>query len=229
MLQILNQTLGFQQPRTLNDQTSVVAIRGDLHPKRLLLAYSMGIFPWYNEDQSPIIWQSPENRMVLFPDQIYINRTLKKWMKKHPFEIKYDTNFRGVLDGCSSTPRPGQDGTWLNENLKKSFEILHEMGFAHSVETWRDGKLVGGLYGLTMGGVFFGESMFAHEDYASKTAFLTLVPQLLSFGYRMIDCQVYTRHLDSFGAIEMPRNVFLGLLDEELKVKPRQIWPSSCE
>ncbi len=165
--------------------------------------------------------------MVLFPDQIYINRTLKKWMKKHPYEIKYDYAFRDVLDGCSNTPRPGQNGTWLNESLKDSYCELFQMGYAHSVEAWRGHQLVGGLYGMTLGGVFFGESMFAHEDNASKTAFLTLIPQLVEFGYKLVDCQVYTRHLDSFGAIEIDRSIFLELINEEIKVKPTQIWPKN--
>ena len=215
----------FPNPRLADEESGVLALGGDLHPKRLQLAYSLGIFPWYDEGRSPILWHSSAPRMVLFPDQLIVNRSLRRQMNRQRYEIRYDTAFGEVLERCAAATRPNQEGTWLNPNLRSSLERLHGLGVAHCVEAWEEGTLVGGLYGLTFGGVFFGESMFAERPDASKVAFVTLVQFLERAGYRLIDCQSHTDHLERFGAVEISRALFCDLLNDALKSRPTQEWP----
>ena len=189
----------------------LLAVGGDLSCERLLLAYEQGIFPWYSENL-PILWHSPDPRMALRPSELHIPRSLKKRLKNSPYEIRCDTAFEQVIDQCAKTERPGQDGTWITEEMKAAYVALHKRGFAHSMEAWRGDSLVGGLYGVSLGSAYFGESMFAHEPDASKVAFVTLVQMLGAWHFTLIDCQVYTRHLAQFGAREWPRVEFLGAL-----------------
>jgi leucyl/phenylalanyl-tRNA--protein transferase len=203
-------SLSFPDPRDANID-GIVAWGGDLNPSRLLRAYQSGIFPW-NSPQDPLLWWSPDPRLIMELDNFKLRRSLKKSMKK--FTYKFDSNFRGVLDKCASTPRSDQDGTWLHEDLKESFEVLYGMGIAHSVESYLDGKLVGGLYGIVVGKIFCGESMFSHVSDASKSAYAVLVKHLKFWGYEFVDCQVPTNHLTSLGAHEVHREYFLMRLEK---------------
>lgn len=208
-------------PAELADENGIIAVGGDLRPERLLLAYASGIFPWYGEDL-PIIWHSPDPRMVLRGGELRISRSVRKAMRKHPYEIRLDTAFRRVIETCAVTPRPGQDGTWITDEMVDAYVVLHELGFAHSAEAWRDGELVGGLYGVSLGAAYFGESMFAHADNASKLAFVALVTQLRAWGIRLIDCQVHTDHLARFGATEWSRDDYLSVLDLAMQEPTRR-------
>jgi len=199
----------FPDPNTANED-GIVAWGGDLHPSRLINAYQSGIFPW-NSENDPLLWWSPSLRLIMELDNVKISKSLKKSMKK--FTYKFDTNFREVLNQCSSTPRNSQDGTWLHDRLKQSFEVLHDAGYAHSVESYLDNKLVGGLYGIVVGKVFCGESMFSHVSDASKSSYIVLIKHLKDWGYDFVDCQVPTKHLKSLGAHEVHREYFLMRLD----------------
>jgi len=212
--------LNFPDPRDANED-GIVAWGGDLNPSRLIKAYNLGIFPW-NSPQDPILWWSPQPRLILELEDFKLRKSLKKKLKC--FEYKFDTNFRDVLDKCASTPRPGQGGTWLNNELIESFEVLHGMGIAHSVEAYQDGVLVGGLYGLSIGKVFCGESMFAHVSDASKAAFSVLIAHLKEWGYEFIDAQVPTQHLQSLGAKEVAREYFLMRLDKVKMDTINNVW-----
>jgi leucyl/phenylalanyl-tRNA--protein transferase len=198
-----------------------IALGGDLRPERLLLAYSMGIFPWGGE---PLDWHSPDPRMVLLADEIVVSRNLRKTMRRAPFRLSLDTAFTEVMVECATVPRPGQDGTWITPGMVESYTELHRRGVAHSVEAWTGERLVGGLYGLSLGAAFFGESMFAHESDASKVAFASLVEQLRAWGIPLVDCQIYTPHLASFGAREWPRRDFLAALAAALQ-RPTRLGP----
>ncbi|MCG8422674.1 MAG: leucyl/phenylalanyl-tRNA--protein transferase [Proteobacteria bacterium] len=211
-------------PAELADENGVIAVGGDLRPERLLLAYASGIFPWYGEDL-PIIWHSPDPRMVLEADSIHISRSLRKSIRKRPYEIRLDTAFDRVIEACAATPRMDQDGTWIIDEVKDAYLQLHQLGFAHSAEAWRGDELVGGLYGVSLGAAFFGESMFARADDASKIAFVVLVEQLAAWSIDLIDCQVYTDHLARFGAEEWSREEFLAALENALE-KPTRcgVW-----
>lgn len=195
----------------LSDPNGLLAIGGDLTSHRLLEAYSKGIFPWFNEDQ-PILWWSPDPRMVLFPHQLKISRSLRKAVKKTNYKIRTDCNFTQVMLACAS-PREGQSGTWIHPQVIAAYTKLHEMGLAHCVETWIDNELAGGLYGVALGKVFFGESMFSRVQDASKIALVHLVKQLQSWQFGLIDCQVKTHHLASLGAQEISRAEFSQKLD----------------
>ncbi len=197
----------FPDPRHA-DPSGVVAVGGDFHPDRLIAAYSQGIFPWPCEGY-PLLWHSPPQRFVLRPADVRINRSLAKAMRKRPYEIRLDTAFSQVIQRCQQTPRPGQDGTWLTDDLRASFTELHRRGWAHCAEAWQDGKLVGGLYGMAIGGLFCGESMFARAENASKIALVTLCHQLARWQFRLLDAQVETPHLAALGARMMPRAQFL--------------------
>ena len=186
-----------------------IAVGGDLRPERLLLAYSMGIFPWQGE---PLHWHSPDPRMVLLADELRVSRSLRRTIRRRPFRLTLDTAFAEVMTACATAPRPGQDGTWITPGMIDSYTELHRRGVAHSVEAWRGDALVGGLYGLSLGAAFFGESMFAREKDASKVAFVTLVERLRAWGIPLVDCQVHTEHLARFGAREWPRRDFLAAL-----------------
>jgi leucyl/phenylalanyl-tRNA--protein transferase len=203
----------------------LLAAGADLSPARLLQAYRLGIFPWYSPDQPPL-WWSPDPRMVLFPEELKVSRSLAKRMRKKDYEIRSDTAFRAVMLACASTPRPDQDGTWIVPEILEGYCSLHQLGYAHSIETWVDGQLMGGLYGVAIGRMFYGESMFHHVTDASKLAFVHLVRHLQKRGYGMIDCQMHTAHLASFGAREIPRNEFAARLVEwvNLSSEPPGKW-----
>ena len=208
------------------DDSGLLAVGGDLHPKRLLLAYAQGIFPWPHGDEWPMLWFSPDPRMVLLPPDLHVSRSLRKTCNKGLYDIRFDTAFEQVVRACRTTYRPNQDGTWVTPEMIEAYCRLHELGFAHSIEAWADGELAGGLYGLSLGGVFFGESMFAHRSNASKVASVYLVRQLQTWAFQLIDCQVYTEHLERFGAQEWPRSRFLRALDRALRMPTRRgRWP----
>ncbi len=195
-----------------------IAVGGDLRPERLLLAYSMGIFPWQGE---PLHWHSPDPRMVLLADELKVSRSLRRTIKRGTFHVTLDTAFAEVMVACATAPRPGQDGTWITPGMVEAYGELHRRGVAHSVEAWRGEEVVGGLYGLSLGAAFFGESMFARETDASKVAFVSLVEQLRRWSISLVDCQVYTPHLASLGAREWPRRQFLEALRLALDKKTR--------
>ena len=198
-----------------------VAVGGDLRPERLLLAYSMGIFPWQGE---PLHWHSPDPRMVLLADEVRVSRTLRRTIRRGVFRVTVDQAFTTVMTACATVPRPGQDGTWITPGMIESYTELHRRGVAHSVEAWQGETLAGGLYGLSLGAAFFGESMFAYEADASKVAFVTLVEQLERWGIPLVDCQVHTPHLESLGAREWPRRDFLAALHAALD-RPTRLGP----
>jgi len=198
------------------DESGLLAIGGDLSIERLLLAYSKGIFPWY-EDGMPILWWSPDPRMVLFPDKLLISHSLRQSIKKQEFTITIDKAFAEVIKNCFKTPRKGEDGTWITHDMRDAYIRLHKAGYAHSAEAWLDGKLVGGLYGVSLGKAFFGESMFHHVTNASKVAFCHLVEKLKIWNCKIIDAQVYTNHLESLGGEMIPRSQYLNILEGALR------------
>jgi leucyl/phenylalanyl-tRNA--protein transferase len=197
------------------DPSGLLAVGGDLTPERLLVAYAMGIFPWFDDDQ-PILWHSPNPRHVLLPSDLVVSRSLRRFLARNPFTLTLDVAFSEVIRACAAAPRKGQDGTWITGDMIDAYQRLHEMGFAHSVEAWEEGELVGGLYGLSLGGCFFGESMFTRRDDASKAAFVALVHQLSEWNFDLIDCQVHTDHLTRFGARPWRRRDFLAALETSL-------------
>ncbi len=188
------------------EPNGLLAVGGDLSPQRLFNAYTQGIFPWFSEGE-PILWWSPNPRTVLFPERIKISRSLRKTLKKKLFTVSFDQNFHAVIQACAK-PRETSPGTWLLPEMIEAYRRQHELGLAHSVEVWQDDLLVGGLYGMAIGGVFFGESMFSRVPDSSKIALVHLSRTLLEWGYKMIDCQVYTQHLANLGAEEIPRRTF---------------------
>ena len=194
----------------LDDPNGLLAASEDLSWQRLLAAYSHGIFPWYSAGQ-PVLWWSPDPRMVLFTDEFKLSRSLRKTVASGRFEMRVDTAFDDVMQGCAA-PRDGQDGTWITEAVRRGYGELFDRGFAHSVESWRDNDLVGGLYGVAIGRMFFGESMFAREPDASKVALVALVQQLRKWEFPMIDCQQQTAHLATLGARPIPRDEFAATL-----------------
>lgn len=207
------------------DQASpegLLAVGGDLRPERLLQAYRHGIFPWYNDDQ-PILWWSPDPRAVLFPDKLHVSRSLKRTFRSNVFTLTLDTCFREVMTQCAG-PRPQypEGGTWITDDMLNAYTRLHELGYAHSVETWQDDRLVGGLYGVAIGGAFFAESMFTRVDDASKVALVKLVTQLQAWNFRLIDCQQFSPHVSRFGAEEIPRSVFIRYLTQALTIPDRR-------
>lgn len=202
-------------------EDGLVAVGGDLSPERLLLGYSKGIFPWYGE-KLPILWHSPDPRMVLETADLVINRSLRKSIKRKPYQLRLDTAFDQVLEGCAGSPRPGQDGTWLIPEMVVAYNRLHALGFAHSFEAWDGDALVGGLYGVSLGGCFYGESMFAKAPDASKIAFAASIAQLDAWGITLVDCQVHTDHLERFGAVEVDRAAFLARLKVALDLPTKR-------
>jgi leucyl/phenylalanyl-tRNA--protein transferase len=189
----------------------IVAIGGDLDPKRILQAYKQGIFPWFESDDY-LVWWSPDPRMVLFPAKLKISKSTKKILKDGSFNVTFNQSFDQVVECCASVKRFGQNGTWITEGLKKAYNLLHKEGHAFSVEVWKDFELVGGLYGIDLGDVFCGESMFSKENNASKIGFIRLIKELTKNGYKLIDCQVPSAHLKSLGAEEISREQFLNFL-----------------
>ena len=192
-------------------EDGLLAIGGDLGTERLLLAYRSGIFPWFSEDEPPM-WWSPDPRFVLFPEELKISKSMRQVLRSGTFEFRVNTAFREVIRHCRTTPRPGQGGTWIGDDIAAAYTQLHDLGYAHSAEAWHNGTLVGGLYGVWLGGVFFGESMFSHRTNASKYAFIRWVEWLKERQVQLIDCQVYTPHLESLGATMITRQDFIGAL-----------------
>jgi len=206
------------------DMGGLLAVGGNLQPDRILDAYRRGIFPWGTVDGQPL-WYSPDPRMVLFPDEFRLTRSLRKTLRAGTFEVRFDSDFPGVMAACASTPRDGQDGTWITPEMRHAYIRLHELGWAHSVETYADGVLVGGLYGLAIGRMFYGESMFSRRSDASKVAFAHLIDFLVTHQFGMIDCQMYTDHLASLGGREIPRTEFLDRLSALTATgSPRTLW-----
>jgi len=215
----ITNTLEFPNPRECAGDAPI-AYGGDLSPQRLLLAYSMGIFPWFNKND-PILWWCPDPRMVLFLDEFKVRRSLAKKIRNGGFEVKLNSAFLDVIKMCGSVKREGQEGTWITDDMIAAYNHLHKLGFAHSVETYIEGNLVGGLYGIAIGGVFFGESMFSQYNDASKVAFAYLVDHLKENEFELIDCQMNTSHLESLGAREIPRDEFLDIIGAAVKKERR--------
>lgn len=212
MIPWLTSDADFPPPElALREPNGLLCAGGDLSPQRLLAAYRAGIFPWFSAGD-PLLWWSPDPRMVLFPHEFRISRSLRRTLRSGRFEVRLDTAFADVIGACAETPRPGQDGTWITQAMQDAYRRLFELGFAHSVETWLDDQLVGGLYGIAIGRMFYGESMFSRQSDASKVATAHLARHLAAKGFGMIDCQMNTPHLASLGAREIPRSEFLDAL-----------------
>jgi len=219
---LLDERLAFP-PLDRAPRAGPLAVGGDLRPERLVLAYSLGIFPWYGPGE-PIQWHSPDPRMVLLADELRVSRSLRRILKKSELRLTLDTAFGQVVEACAETPRPGQAGTWITDEMKAAYFELHRRGLAHSAEAWSGDDLAGGLYGVSLGAAFFGESMFAHVPEASKVALVAFTEQLHRWGINLIDCQVYTEHLARFGAEEWPRREFLAALRSALE-HPTRVGP----
>ncbi len=211
MIRWMNRRSSFPDPETA-DAEGVVAVGGDCDPERLLLAYRSGIFPWPISARLPLLWFSPDPRWVVEPQRAHIPKSLRKQVRRGVFTVRSDTHFAEVIDGCARTPRPGQASTWIVPALREGFLGLHRMGLAHSIEAWEGDALVGGLYGLSLGSAFFGESMFAQRPDASKVAFAVLLGHLNAWGFSFVDCQTRTEHLERFGAKAWTRLQFLEAL-----------------
>lgn len=207
-------------PVSWTSPEGVIAVGGRPDPGTLLEAYGRGIFPWPHHGV-PLLWFCPDPRFVLCPAKAHLPRTLRKEMRRGAWEVRADTAFAAVIRACAEAPRPGQDGTWITADMLAGYTALHARGFAHSIEAWRDGELVGGLYGVSLGRVFFGESMFARVPDASKVAFATLLAQLVRWRFELVDCQSRTEHLARFGAEDWPRSRFLALLKSALRPASR--------
>ncbi len=193
------------------DRHGLVAIGGDLSPERLMLAYRSGVFPWF-DPYDPILWWSPPQRMVVFPEEFKASKSMRNILNRGIFEVTFNQNFREVIANCKKAERRGQNGTWITDEMLEAYCELHEMGVAKSIEVWQEDELVGGLYGVDLGHVFCGESMFSKVPNASKAAFLFLMEKLKTENYKLLDCQVYNEHLESLGAREIPRKVFMEIL-----------------
>lgn len=209
-MQFLTEEIKFPNLNFSNED-GILAIGGDLSTERLILAYKSGIFPWYNEGE-PIIWYAPKKRMVLFPSELKVSKSMKQIIRNKKFEITYNQNFKKVIRHCKTIERGDQFGTWITDEMEEAYLKLHQLGIAKSVEIWLDNKLVGGLYGIDLGHVFCGESMFNLVSNASKVAFISLVGKLEKENYKIVDCQVYNNHLASLGAREISRNEFMEIL-----------------
>jgi leucyl/phenylalanyl-tRNA--protein transferase len=201
-------------PVHLSEPDGLLAMGGDLTTERLLLAYQSGIFPWYEGEH--ILWWSPDPRFVLFPGELKVSKNIKPLLKRNEFDFTVNKAFKQVIHNCKETKRPGQEGTWITDEVEKAYCSMHELGFAHSAEVWKDDELVGGLYGIRLGKVFFGESMFSKRSNASRFAFTRYMQLLKEEGILLIDCQVYTEYLESFGARMIPRKEFIQFLQNLL-------------
>jgi len=210
----LTERLLFPDPELAED--GLLAIGGDLSVDRLLLAYRSGIFPWFGADD-PILWWSPPERALLRPGHVHMSARTQRHLRQRPFEIRFDTAFDSVIDQCSRVPRPGQDGTWITQGMREAYGALHQVGHAHSVEAWRDGTLRGGLYGVSLGGAFFGESMFSLEPEASRAALVALDARLRAWNFRLLDGQLPHAGLLGYGFQTVPRALFLAELAEALQ------------
>ena len=214
----LTEDLAFP-PSELAEDDGLLAVGGDLSVDRLILGYSMGIFPWYS-DGYPILWWSPDPRLILIPQELKVSRSLRQTIKKDIYTITMDKAFEQVISNCADIRRGKDDGTWITSEMKDAYIQLHNAGYAHSVEAWNADELAGGLYGVILGRAFFGESMFAKKNDASKVAFVKFAEFLIKRGFELIDCQVTTRHLMNFGAREVPRAEFLEMLTKALNIIP---------
>ena len=213
--------LSFPDPElALNEPNGLLAIGGDLSLERLRVAYSLGIFPWYESGQ-PILWWSPNPRMVLFPDELHVSKSLKKLISKNIYKVSFNLNFPSVILACANQRSKNRNGTWITDEMQQAYINLHNAGWAHSVEVWDDKKLVGGLYGIAMGKTFFGESMFSKQDNASKIAFINLVKKLQNQNFKLIDCQVSNPHLARLGAREIKRESFLKHIKADLNLNSK--------
>ncbi|WP_288448388.1 leucyl/phenylalanyl-tRNA--protein transferase [uncultured Pseudomonas sp.] len=212
--------------QALREPNGLLAIGGDLSAARLISAYRHGCFPWYQAGQ-PLLWWSPDPRTVLFPPDLHVSRSLAKTLRKTPLRVTYDQAFERVILACAG-PRRDADGTWITAEMRQAYQQLHTQGWAHSVEVWDGDQLVGGLYGIAMGKLFFGESMFSLVDNASKIGFVTLVRDLAAWGFVMIDCQMQTAHLQSLGASSLSRERFSEYLAKYLDQASMAAWPTSC-
>jgi leucyl/phenylalanyl-tRNA---protein transferase len=212
---------------SLAEPDGLLGVGGDLDPGRLMLAYVNGIFPWYSAGQ-PILWFSPDPRFVLRPEALKVGRSLKKIIRRGDYEIRLDTAFSEVIRGCKDAYRPGQSGTWITPDMEAAYVELHRLGHAHSAEAWFEGELVGGLYGVSIGGLFSGESMFARRSDASKVAFVWLVRQMAAWGITLVDAQIRTEHLARFGGSELPREQYLDEL-QDLLSRPSRLGPWSLD
>ncbi len=212
---LLDEQIRFPHP-SLATRDGLLAIGGDLSPERLLTAYANGIFPWF-DDESEILWWSPDPRMVLIPAEFKRSKSLRQTIRNKAFETRFDTNFHEVILQCARASRKGESGTWITQQMIAAYNLLHEMGYAHSVETYSDGRLAGGLYGISLGAAFFGESMFFQERDASKAALSALADRMIEWDFRFIDAQQQTGHLKSLGAKPVPRTEFLEMLSSALK------------
>lgn len=208
---VLDRELSFP-PVHLAGPDGLLAMGGDLSPKRLLLAYRSGIFPWYEGEH--ILWWCPDPRFVLFPEDLKLSKSIKPLLNRNEFDFTINQSFKEVIHQCKKIRRPGQLGTWITNEVEKAFIRMHQLGHAHSAEVWKNGELVGGLYGIKMGKVFFGESMFSKQSNTSRFAFIKYVQQLKEEGIELIDCQVYTEYLESLGAVMIQRKDFIQLLDK---------------
>lgn len=225
-LYALTDALVFPSPE-LARPDGLLAVYGDLSIERLLLAYQSGIFPWYSDD-SPILWWSPPQRAILAPGEVHVGRSLRKIVRRGTYEIRWDTDFPSVISACATVPRGDGLGTWLVPEMQEAYLRLHRSGYAHSVESYEAGRLVGGLYGVSLGGAFFGESMFSVAPDASKVAFVALCERLQGWGFDLIDCQIMNPHLQRFGAYLIPRREFLVRLRASLQ-RPTRQGPWACE
>ena len=225
-MHVLSDDIAFPDPAHATED-GLVAIGGDLSPERLLCAYRSGIFPWPTPSY-PLLWFSPSPRYAFVPTEIHVPKRLQRLMRQNAFEVRMDTAFAQVIERCAQTKRPDQNGTWITDEMLEAYTALHRLGYAHSVEAWRGDKLVGGVYGVALGGGFAGESMFADEDNASKVAFVTLSAQLQRWGFTLIDCQVHTEHLERFGARAFNRRKFLTQWQDAVS-RPTKIGPWQIE
>ncbi len=213
-----DQTLLFPSPELANPE-GILAVGGDLSPERLLLAYASGVFPWFNEGD-PILWWSPDPRFVLFPAELIVAKSMRPYFNQKKFTVTFDHDFEGTMRNCQQSNRTGQSGeTWITEDMIAAYVAIHKLGYAHSVEVWQNEELVGGLYGISLGKVFFGESMFAQVSNASKFGFITLVQKLREKGFVLIDCQQQTQHLGSLGARAISRKIFLDYLEANKNIE----------
>lgn len=213
-------------PASEAEPSGLLAVGGDLSSQRLLAGYAAGIFPWY-EDPQPILWFSPDPRWLLLPSELHVPRRLARRLRQNKLEVTFDQAFDRVIRGCASVPRAAGQGTWITPDMLDAYQQLFALGFAHSAEAWQAGELVGGVYGVSLGGAFFGESMFTLRPDASKVALVTLVRQLAEWGFDFLDCQVHTPHLEKLGARAWPREAFLRALDRALRRETRRgPWPS---
>lgn len=213
--------------QALIEPDGLLAAGGDLSPQRLINAYRGGIFPWF-DDQQPILWWSPDPRCVLRPDQLHLSRSLRKFIRQQHYSVTLDQDFTAVIEACAE-PRSDDNGTWITEEMQQAYIELHRLGVAHSVEVWQDETLIGGLYGLAIGKLFFGESMFSLRSNASKVGYATLVEQLAHWGYALIDCQVHSEHMESLGAKLISRAQFVDIVAANIDQRPSHQWAFDSE